>query len=314
MLLDFDADGLPDRIMLSNAVANECAFVWQKNHGRRPGGTIEFGAPSAPVLMPRLPWENGTRQAPEQCALNFQRTKVRNVPPGMVAANCGDHNLGSYLAYRWTDVNGDGRIDLVAAIQHSHHLNPALLALNPELRLGTRQWPSCGPTQRNRPLVALGADCTRNAVVLDATKSLRFDPARLATCVAQGTEANPEQISREMTVGDQFAAWAISSHGLAPAWPPGTPPPGTPPPQHVGDCAYTRPQMQCERSPWLIYENQPDLQLGAKLAAQGTIKYQVAQLESDAGDSSLGGSAGWSSGSHATTDLDGDGALDVVGT
>ncbi len=312
MLLDFDADGLPDKIMRSAAFANECAFVWQKNLGRQPDGMIGFGAPSAPQIMPRLPWATGARQDPEQCTLNFQRTKVHNILPGMVAGNCADHNIGSYLVYRWTDVNADGRIDLVAAIHSSHHLNPNTLPLNPELQLGTTQWPACGAAKSGKPLLALDADCTRDALALDVNKSLHFDQGKLATCVAQGTPTDPEQISREVTVAQEFEAWAISDHGLPPAWPPGQPPPGTPPPQNWSHCGYTRSQVLCDRNPWLVYENHPDPQLGAKLSSQGTVKYQVAELESDSGDSSIGGGSGMQTSDHAIMDLDGDGKLDLV--
>ncbi|HVG87238.1 MAG TPA: toxin TcdB middle/N-terminal domain-containing protein [Vicinamibacterales bacterium] len=308
MLLDFDGDALPDKIMRAEDPEhpNECAFIWQKNLGRGPDGKIQFDGPSDPQIMPRLPWETGQRTYPEECALNFQRTKFRNVPWGMVPGGCGteDANLGSYLVYRWLDVTGDGRVDLVAAINHSFHLNPNEIALNPELRVGASQWPSCGPVPPPKPVIALRADCAQSATICGDKDGCGFDRDELDTCIAEGTPANSEQICREQTAGEEFEQWALNNRPLPPVWQPGDPPPPQPVPQ---TCDYARPQMLCDRSPWFVYENQ-----GGVLAQTGVIKYQLAHLESDKGDSALGGGSGFSSEDHAIQDLDGDGHVDLV--
>jgi len=62
-MLDFDGDGLVDRIALVSD-SNECKFQWQKNLGRNTSGTINFGFPIEQT-MPRLPWRTGTREPDE---------------------------------------------------------------------------------------------------------------------------------------------------------------------------------------------------------------------------------------------------------
>lgn len=149
MMLDYDGDGLLDRL-ISVEDPYECKFAWSKNLGRAAGGPLQFDAPSDPITMPRLPWATGTKGANEKCALNYQLTAVHT--PGL---DEGCQTYGeTHLAYRWLDMNGDGRVDLVAAIHHESHFDPNTIA-NPATGevwftsffsdLKIAGWPSCTP-------------------------------------------------------------------------------------------------------------------------------------------------------------------------
>lgn len=130
MMLDFDGDGLVDRLSMINPGSADCRFTWQKNTG---SGFVGQGT----VNLPTLPWRNGaTPGAGESCSLSSQFTMISN----LVDSPCG-HVLGSagtYLVYRWLDMNGDGLPDLVTSIDGD------LMAYDPGASGAVPwTWPAC---------------------------------------------------------------------------------------------------------------------------------------------------------------------------
>ncbi len=81
MLLDFNGDGLQDRIFVYPD-DNECKFAWVRNRGRAEGptGQMDFDLASAPQTLPRLPWRQGAVKdgSVEWCSLSAQYTMLTN--------------------------------------------------------------------------------------------------------------------------------------------------------------------------------------------------------------------------------------------
>lgn len=303
MMLDFDGDGLQDRLYTYADVTapNECSFVWAKNLGRQPGGEVRFASQPTPQPLPRLPWgaSNNTKDpSTEWCSLSAQFTMLAN-QTSPSNAPC-PQPMGNYLAYRWMDVTGDQLPDLVTAIHHDpRHFDPNTLGwFGP--------WPACSP---NPACPALSADCMDEVIDCPSPDSSCFlDAGEVHACV----DASPD---------------------LACGYLANRPPPGAyddcrgtcagndacpeicanldridPPSNGSGaECTQKKPQERCARYPWMIYENR-----GGYLDTTPQIKYQPIPLESDSGDSSFGGSGGVSSTRLAVQDIDGDGNLDAV--
>lgn len=131
MLMDFDGDGLIDRLR-STHDSQTCVLSWDRNTGE------SFQIMPA-IPLPHLPWAEPT--TPETgCSLNGQRTFYRNQPIGGV---CGQKNDGSYLAYRWLDIDANGLPDLVTAIHHDANLyDPNAISDTPPFG----PWPECQDT------------------------------------------------------------------------------------------------------------------------------------------------------------------------
>lgn len=113
MLLDMDGDGRQDRLNANyNTVTGTCEAVWHRNTG------FSFELIGRPAELPMLPWKDGQRKTleEERCALNFQRTLRTNTSPDP-QQNCISPS-GTYLAYRYLDMNADGLPDLVSAMHY----------------------------------------------------------------------------------------------------------------------------------------------------------------------------------------------------
>ncbi|MBP9087509.1 MAG: hypothetical protein KBG15_15405, partial [Kofleriaceae bacterium] len=100
MWLDFDGDGRLDWLeswptLNASQQVLKCGVRW------RSGATNVL----ATFELPTIPWLNGVG-AVTDCALNYQRSLI------------GDAGSAeTYLNYRWLDMNGDGRMDVVATLE-----------------------------------------------------------------------------------------------------------------------------------------------------------------------------------------------------
>lgn len=116
MFVDFDGDGALDLLeSRPRAHATECGFRWYRNLG----GSF---APPVDGTFPTMPWAGEVRndddQVPDEregCSLAAQfNRRVRT------DADLECHFPGNYMSYRMMDVTGDGRPDLVTAIDARH--------------------------------------------------------------------------------------------------------------------------------------------------------------------------------------------------
>jgi len=317
MLLDLDGDGLQDRVYSVNDPV-ECKFSWSKNLGRQPNGLIEFGPASTPQVMPRLPWNGATKNSTEWCSLSSQFTKVVNVPQSSTSL-CGGTS-GSYLAYRWMDMTGDGLPDLVTAVNHDpYYFDPNKLGY-------FGPWPAC--EEGALPACPdLDSACMADAFQSCDDGMCEPDQGAINACVqsAPRVPCGRQMRTRNQTASQGCVDSCLSFHqyeehdecndfpGLCqnfctavcssgervePDGPGGLNP--------AALCEEKLPQERCEGYPWLIYANQ-----GGFFSSTPQIKYQPIPLESDSGDSAFGGN-GVASTRHAVQDLDGDGDLDAV--
>lgn len=342
MLLDFDGDGLQDQLYMVDR--DQCTFGWKKNLGRTGNGVPAFGAPSTPMVLPKLPWKTGTRGTNEWCALSGQYTELVNTTP--TNPNCvGAHTM---LAYRWIDPNDDGLPDLVTAI---HTRGP----FDANLQGYFGAWPSCTAQDTAAcivpegncfsqittcPLGSTGGTCRLSAPAL--TACLATAPRAScdvvvawasqlpeAACVTNCTTTRacaPTSASCLADCEHQCGAGAIFRRPF-PSIAAGcdgqfgspvhedrtaclslaTTPPT--PPTDCGAVPSTA-QRRCGRYPWMIYDNQGGGTLAGLASASPRIVYQPVPLESDSGDSSFGGEVAATN--HGIIDVDGDGLLDAV--
>ena len=122
MLVDIDGDALPDHVVAEGG--EDCGFYWQKNLG------YGFEEARRHVRRPHLPYgdvpDDWREQAgpasvdPAQwCSLNAQRTLYENVDVNLddICESGGHHvRTPSLVNWRFLDVNLDGLVDMVAAI------------------------------------------------------------------------------------------------------------------------------------------------------------------------------------------------------
>ena len=128
MLVDLDGDGYQDRAYITNNL-KVCEMGWDR------GTSNGFVATGAKIPLPTLSWGmGGPSSSAEDCSLTAQRVLIRHD----VHPSCP--NSSSYLAYRFIDIDGDGQVELVAALSYDPHgLRPANA-----FELGLPQ-PSCQP-------------------------------------------------------------------------------------------------------------------------------------------------------------------------
>lgn len=278
-LVDFDGDGLVDRLVNSSGDdPEECRVTWWRNMG--DGNFVS----QSELTLPRLPWGDGHR-----CAVNFQRTEISNVSEWN--APNGDHcsgpnPLGSYLVYRWIDVTGDGKPELVTAIHADAYFDPS----DPNTETPTGEpWPSCSGDQSACP--ALSSSCM---------SAVRECPQDQPCWMKQGLVDLCINAAPRVPCGDMIPYMA--GGGDDNQTPSGSP-------QGCPSFDFVRAfKLPCGLYPWTIYRN-----LG-----QGVIDFdnpetilQPVPLESDSGDSSVSAGNFWGR-QHAIFDFDGDGAADAL--
>lgn len=274
MLLDFDGDGLVDRLK-SSYNDETCVLAWERNTG-------ESFAIMPPVELPHLPW--ATLTPATGCSLNGQLTFYNNQPLG--SATCGAKNDGSYLAYRWLDVDSDGRVDLVTAIHHDANLyDPNAISDQPPFG----PWPAC---QDGAASLLLQERCMAAALVYCDGEACGYDGDAVADCLDDPSNEYETVFKTQVCDAGTQDPIACENGGMTSIAQP---------------CDFPQvPHERCDRYPWIIYFNQGNGQLGDPVITMSPIP-----LESESGDSPSGG-GGFSSSVHALTDLDGDGFLDAV--
>ena len=102
LLLDLDGDGRPDQLEIDSALSNDCKVKWWRN-------TTTGWVAKTPITLPRLPWSAGggaTKAGNDRCSLNAQLTYVDNGAADLTCYGVRE-KTGSYLAYRWMDMDGD---------------------------------------------------------------------------------------------------------------------------------------------------------------------------------------------------------------
>lgn len=336
MMIDLDGDGLLDRLVNTSNGTNNCSATWQRNKGPDPANpsNLLFEPTLRPLTLPRLKWggvtagvatPGPTASAPwrEGCSLNGQATAYFNSngntpianschdgapcqastdpdraglkfcnrvnPPtsygksGTVcppdAGGGGTTGYKTYLAYRWMDADGDGLTDLVTAIHgdsdtYDVEMGGLTGLESPEAPFNLGTWPACPGIQICKELGAcLGeaAACPANTV-----------------CPTNWTDVNSC-----LNSSPAKACFSITARM---------------PPAVINGPVQRAPYTRCEGLyPWFIYKNQGN----GVFKTTPVVKYQPVPLESDGGDSGIGGPSIFAE-NHAVTDFDGDGWLDGI--
>ncbi|MBX3159707.1 MAG: hypothetical protein KF773_27300 [Deltaproteobacteria bacterium] len=300
---------------------------------------LSFDTAARTFVLPRLKWHGSGGPALglssfagaaspdpftpsfERCALNGQATAYRNtntirgvchdgtacVPGEMTCAGgtaCPLTNDSvysqTYLAYRWMDMNGDGLVDLVAAvhgdtddydIDHAYPGAPgfcpggALHCAEPQL-FGA--WPAC-PTSTDS-CRDLGSTCMGAARTCVSGSPCTINWSALNSCLAAAAQQPCNNQINAKKSPPQIPGGGGGGGGG-----------GGPPPVQ-------EPYMRCQGLyPWFIYKNTGN----GTFATTPEIKYQPLPLESDSGDSNTTGPS-LTSQNHGILDFDGDGILDAV--
>ena len=203
-------------------------------------------------------------------------------PPG---DGGGPAPFRTYLAYRWMDMDGDGLVDLVAAVHGDIDVydialgntivNGAPRPAEPDL---FGPWPACPAMDRCK---AVDPTCIAAARTCPAGGACTTSWPALAACFAAGTSVGCNDLIH--------APATIQGPGGQPM-------------------VLREPYARCEGLyPWFIYKNTGR----GTFASAPVIKYQPVPLESDDGDSSIVG-PGIAASDHGVLDFDGDGVLDAV--
>jgi RHS repeat-associated protein len=108
MLIDLDGDGLPD---LLRTDGRSCQATWYKNNG--PGSSTQFGPAATFALPPAGGATPGDRSQTAGCSLNGAWFAQQHIPTG--PTDCPYLTWRTHYDYRWVDVDGNGKVDLVLA-------------------------------------------------------------------------------------------------------------------------------------------------------------------------------------------------------
>jgi RHS repeat-associated protein len=273
MMLDFDGDGLVDRL-INGSSGTECRADVLRNQG---DGNFSL---YASIQLPRLPWKDGVAPDEEEgegCFLNYQRSMIRNQNP-----ECEPTPAGAYVAYRWIDMTGDGRPELVTAISHDIYFDPALVQSPHGV-----PWPTVSGDFSACP--GLVYSCMVGARDCDEGRACEIDPTVVNSCIASA----PSYACGDMTTSRLGG--------------PSVPDPTNPgPPCSTSQRNSAKPfQLSNKLYPWTYYEVE-----GTALGSPSIVQ-QPNGLESDAGDSSIS-AGGWFGQRQGIFDLDGDGFPDSV--
>ena len=144
MLLDFDGDGRLDILTVRSQLDPvRCGMSWSRNKG---DGTFEA---ERLLLLPTIPWSGPTRNdigmitdnkgynEAELCSLSHQFSRVVG---GVADGSTNSSMRATYYSYRFMDLTGDGRPDLVTEIDANQvHYRPQ----NDPRLWGSGQLPAC---------------------------------------------------------------------------------------------------------------------------------------------------------------------------
>lgn len=277
--------------------------------------TPQFENPRILMSLPKLRWYGGVSPSPtsnpthaetaspyyEGCALNGQVTAFTNsvnasfCHDGSACFSDSDSNYycgaaktecptagnlpgpyRTYLAYRWVDVDGDGLVDLVAAV-HGNINRYDIEQGNTVPFLGHSEpplfgaWPTC-PSQADR-CADISSTCETQARTCPAGQLCTFNWSAMNNCMAIARKTGCEGLIKDSGAQGSRAPYTRCG-GLY---------------------------------PWFIYKNQGN----GTFATTPVIKYQPVPLESDVGDSNIAG-PGIMAGHHGIMDIDGDGVPDAL--
>ncbi|MGD9851389.1 MAG: SpvB/TcaC N-terminal domain-containing protein [Nitrospirales bacterium] len=145
MLLDFDGDGRLDIVSGGRSSGGGCEMIWHRNIGT---GTFEAGKR---LLLPTIPWAGLVRNdagwpitnidgynTVEDCSLSHQFSRVTG---GVTDPKEEAGFPATYQSYRFMDLTGDGRPDLVTAIDANQ--NQYRPQTDPRLWPPDKPFPAC---------------------------------------------------------------------------------------------------------------------------------------------------------------------------
>ncbi len=290
MLADMDGDGRQDRLYMESP--EDCTARWQRNTGTN----FESAAGEADrlITLPTMGWANGlgpTNQ--EHCSLAGQFSQRQNVT-GQPQECPNAPQQGSYLAYRFMDMNGDALPELIASIHADpYYYDPN--AIGESDYLGMDDWPLC----------FVGAACVSTATACMAAaqdcESLPPPPGGAARyqCVIDPDAADACMDTGEWGGCDKFLRSSFDGDLPIPPGLPGDVDPCKPP---------RKPHEMCEQYVWLIYWNQGN----GQFSGSPDYKLSPVPLESGGADAGLGSAQyGFNSEHEGFGDIDGDGYVDA---
>ena len=334
MLLDFDGDGKLDRLWSKPTQnATQCGATWQRNLGNG-----SFSAEQV-LNLPTVPWAGSTRNdsttnrdVREGCSLGHQFSRVATISGG----TCGA--AATYNSYRFMDVTGDGRPDLVTAVETNRG------QYRPENDTRLTHPASCPDQGACRDSNWNPTLCKVISPVLNTPPNPTLTFQQMAAAVDDPTGPGTHGCPWDMCpsplckpdddkcdcageycggsaiwpkIGSEFAAALDHSNGLGrnldgmfwngPGQQHGDHAgEGKVPTRGVSECT-SWPEVSCGRYVWRVYPN-----TGTGFGAQQLILSPL-PLESDRPSSALGaGMLAASSSWHGFIDMDGDGNLDAV--
>ncbi len=311
ILLDLDGDSRPDQLEIDPAVSNDCKVKWWRNTN---AGWV--AKPS--ITLPRLPWSAGagaTKAGEDRCSLNAQLTYVDNGAADLSCYGSREKN-GSYLAYRWMDMDGDALPDLVTAIHYDQD------QYNPDIGTFPFVAPNCGILPPPSKCIAYlasaigpggGEQCGDYGCILNYADYKQAEVggfSRNTFCPVQNGQISKQCIPglshAGSTCGRNLSGGCYSSNGVSITEQECsfTDDPDPNPPSNCDRA--NKPYEKCGGFPWWVYKN-----LGnGQLASTASVKIQPQPLESDGADSTL---VGQPSGlGYGMADIDGDGMADML--
>lgn len=336
MLVDFDGDGLVDRLYTppesAASPSAQCTFRWDK------GTPTGFVPVADAVELPTIPWTGTGLDA--GCSLAGQKVWISSRQDPLVAAGiCTGRGIGSYLAYRFMDIDADGLLDVVAALHYDFNNFWSYDSTAYDV-IGLPR-PSCAPGPGACPTA--GDECIDAASGTATSGALTFDHEALVACIEDSPRepcgtlfkgTAPTSDGSEGDGGDTGSDWAFCcedpwlttvegsasfSDGDCMTCLPGQPPAALPDypsgssPDGENPCDFStrgrEPLEACGRYVWYWYRNEG----GGNLAEEPEIILSQVPLENDAGYGGTGtGTFNISSDAHAIIDLNGDGILDIL--
>ena len=314
MMIDFDGDGLLDRLTSSSqeTTSGTCSFSFQRNQGPplgSPNATQTFATQGSTYPLPRLRWHtdgsvDGSPTASfgtpnfEHCALNGQVTSYRNTLAQHTTAchdlsQCQNSTTPGLESQQFCYSPGEFGLEC-----------PGLSTVPDTYRTYLAyRWLDLTADGLPDLVAAVHGNIRAYDIVNGGDSSQSID----STPFGVPWPACPTQMDRCEEV-----TYECGTHSCVPVV--------TPKPCHqISTTTYSvsgsppasamerQPYQRCEGLyPWLIYPN-----TGGALASTPIVKYSPVPLESDSGDSNLGGPS-ITAAEQMIADVDGDGIIDVA--